>query len=130
MKILAFYQDRQQLLLLDRFLRPISSTTLTDFDFNGTVRAAALASDDGFWLFNETNFSLSKLDTRLRKLTSETPLNLILDKDRFDVRMIREYQNMVYMLDYNGGIYVFDNFGNYKKKLPYQGISYIGFSNN
>lgn len=130
MKILAFYQDRQQLLLLDRFLRPISSTSLSDFDLNGTIRAAALASDDSFWLFNETDFSLSKLDTRLRRITSDTPLNLILDKDRFDIRMIREYQNMVYLLDYNGGIYVFDNLGNYKKKLPYSGLSYIGFRSN
>lgn len=130
MKILAFYQDRQQLLLLDRFMRPISSTTLSEFDFSGTVRAAALSSDDGFWLFNETDFSLNKLSTQLRKITSDTPLNLILDKDRFDVRMIREYQNMVYMLDYNGGIYVFDNLGNYKKKLLHQGLSYIGFRNN
>lgn len=130
MKILAFYQDRQQLLLLDRFLRPISSTSFSDYDLNGTIRAAALASDDGFWLFNETGFSISKLDMRQRRITSETPLNLILDRDRFDIRMIHEYQNMVYMLDYNGGIYVFDNLGNYKKKLPYTGIPYISFRNN
>ena len=130
MKILAFYQDRQQLLLLDRFLRPISSISLADFNFDGTIRAAALASEDGFWLFNETDLSLNKLDTRLRKVITETPLNLILDREHFDIRMIREYQNMVYLLDFNGGIYVFDNLGNYKKKLPFTGISYINFQNN
>src|SRR5690606_13029589 len=97
---------------------------------NGTIRAAALASDDSFWLFNETEFALSKLDTRLRKITSNTPLNLILDKDRFDIRMIREYQNMVYLLDFNGCIYLFDNLVNYKKKLPYTGLSYLSFQNN
>lgn len=130
MKILAFYQDRQQFLLLDRFLRPISSTSFSDYNLNGTVRTAALASDDGFWLFNETNFSLSKLDMRQRRVTLETALNLILDRDRFDIRMIREYQNMVYMLDYNEGVYVFDNLGNYKKKLPYPELAHIGFRNN
>lgn len=127
MKILAFYFDRQQLLLLDRFLRPISSTSLLDFDFDGTIRAAGLASGDGFWLFNETTFSLGKLDTRLRKIISDTPLNLILDRERFDIRMVREYQNMVYLLDYSGGIYIFDNLGNYKNKLPITGVSYIDF---
>ncbi len=130
MKLLAFYFDRQQLLLLDRFLRPISSTSLLDFDFDGTIRAAGLASEDGFWLFNESTFTLGKLNTQLRKIVSETPLNLILDRERFDIRMIREYQNMVYLLDYSGGIYVFDNLGNYKKKLPITGVAYIDFKDN
>lgn len=130
MKVLLFYQDRQELLLLDRFLRPIGTTRLLDLDYLNTVRAATLASDEGFWLFNETNFSLDKLDLRLGKITSETPLNLILERERFDVRMVREYQNMIYLLDFNNGIYVFDNLGNYKNKLPFTGVSYINFRKN
>ena len=130
MKVLAFYADRQELLLLDRFLTPITSVALADFEINNTVKAAALASDDGFWLFDETDFKLSKLDLRLRKITIETPLNLVLDRNKFDIRMLREYQNQVYLLDYNSGIYVFDNLGNYKQKLPITGVSHIGFLNN
>lgn len=130
MKMLLFYQDRQELLLLDRFMRPISSINLADINYKGIAKAASLAADDGFWLFDETNVTLSKLDVRLRKATIETPLNLILDKEHFDVRMLREYQNMVYLLDFNSGIFVFDNLGNYLKKLPFKGLSYIGFRNN
>ncbi|HEY4652846.1 MAG TPA: hypothetical protein VIG72_15635 [Pontibacter sp.] len=130
LKILLFNEDRQELLVLDRFLSPITSVLLPDFEINGTVRAAALATDDGFWLFNETDFKLSKLDMRLRRAVAETSLNLVLDKSRFDVRMLREYQHQVYLLDYNSGIYVFDNLGNYKQKLPFTGLSYIGFLNN
>lgn len=130
MKLLLFYEDRQELVLLDRFMRPIAATRLTDLGYMGNVRAATLASDDSFWLFNESDFTLSKLDMRYQQPIVETPLALILDKDRFDVRFIREYQNTVYLLDYNGGIYVFDNLGNYKKKLPFTGVSYIGFKGN
>ncbi|RDV15099.1 hypothetical protein DXT99_10520 [Pontibacter diazotrophicus] len=130
MKILLFYEDRQTLLLLDRFLRPISSTDLRDINYEGIARAATLSSDDSFWLFDETNLTLSKLDLRLRKVTVETPLNLILDRERFDVRQLREYQNMLYLLDFNNGIYVFDNLGNYKKSIPFKGLSYIAFRGN
>ncbi|MBF9252271.1 hypothetical protein I2I11_03110 [Pontibacter sp. 172403-2] len=130
MKMLLFYQDRQDVMLLDRFMRPISSINLTDVNYQGIAKAASLAADDGFWLFDETNVTLSKLDAHLRKPVIETPLNLILDKEHFDVRMLREYQNMVYLLDYNSGIFVFDNLGNYLKKLPLTGVSYIGFRNN
>ena len=127
MKILLFYEDRQALLLLDRFLRPISSTNLRDINYEGIATAATLSADDSFWLFDETNLTLSKLDLRLREVTVETPLNLILDRERFDVRQLREYQNMLYLLDYNNGIYVFDNLGNYKKSIPFKGLEYMGF---
>ena len=130
MKVFLFYEDRQELTLLDRFMRPIANTRLTDLGYMGNVQAATLTSDDSFWLFNESDFTLSKLDLRYQKPIIETPLNLILDKARFDVRFIREYQNMVYLLDYNGGVYVFDNLGNYKKKLPFTGVSYIAFKGN
>ena len=130
MKILLFYEDRQSLLLLDRFLRPISSTELRDLNYQGIAKVATLAADDGFWLFDETNLTLSKLDLRLRSVSAETPLNLILDKACFDVRQLREYQNMLYLLDYNKGIYVFDNLGNYKKSVALKGISHIGFRGN
>lgn len=130
MKIFLFYEDRQSILLLDRFLRPISSTELRDINYEGIAKAATLSADDGFWLFDETNLTLSKLDLRLRNVTVETPLSLILDRERFDVRQLREYQNMLYLLDYNNGIYVFDNLGNYKKSIPLEGIGYIGFRGN
>lgn len=130
MKVLLFYEDRQSLLLLDRFLRPISSTDLRDINYEGIAKAATLSADDSFWLFDETNLTLSKLDLRLRKVTVETPLNLILDRERFDVRQLREYQNMLYLLDYNNGIYVFDNLGNYKKSIPIKGLAYVGFRGN
>ncbi len=130
MKVFLFYEDRQELMLLDRFMRPIASTRLTDLGYMGNVQAATLTSDDSFWLFNESDFTLSKLDLRYQKPIIETPLGLILDKARFDVRFMREYQNMLYLLDYNGGVYVFDNLGNYKTKLPFTGLTYIGFKGN
>jgi hypothetical protein len=130
MKVFLFYEDRQELMLLDRFMNPIASTRLTDLGYMGNVQAATLTSDDSFWLFNESDFTLSKLDLRYQKPIIETPLDLILDKARFDVRFLREYQNMLYLLDYNGGVYVFDNLGNYKTRLPFTGLTYIGFKSN
>ncbi|MDX5437354.1 MAG: hypothetical protein LPK03_09180 [Pontibacter sp.] len=130
MKVLLFYEGNQELVLLDRFLRPISRSDLLDYNYSGTARLAAPAADDSFWLFDETSLTLSKLDPRLRQVTIETPLNLLLDQAKFDVRQLREYQNQLYLLDYNTGILVFDNLGNYKTKLPYTKLNHIGFRNN
>ncbi|AKD03265.1 hypothetical protein POKO110462_04105 [Pontibacter korlensis] len=130
MKIVLFYEGSQELVLLDRFLRPISTSNLLDLQYEGMAKVAAPAADQGYWLFDETSLTLGKLNPSIRQLTVETPLNLLLNREQFDVRQLREYQNLVYLLDYNSGILIFDNLGNYKKKLPYNGLSHIGFRNN
>ncbi|SFG87957.1 hypothetical protein [Pontibacter chinhatensis] len=130
MKIMLFYEGSQEITLLDRFLRPISTTGLLNLQYEGTAKVAAPAGDLGYWLFDETRLSLGKLDPSTRQLSVETPLNLLLSQEQFDVRQLREYQNLVYLLDYNSGILIFDNLGNYKKRLPIDGLQHIGFRNN
>lgn len=125
-KTLLFYDDRQQITLLDRFLTPITSARLSDFT-DGIVRAAALAADDRIWLLNESEITLNKIDLRYPDAIVKTQLNQILNKTAGDIRFMREYQNNLYILDHHFGIYVFDNMGTYKKKLPLTNLNYIGF---
>lgn len=125
-KTLLFYDDRQQITLLDRFLTPITSARLSDFT-NGIIRTATLAADDRIWLLNESDITLSKVDIRYPDAVLKTELNQILTESAGDIRFMREYQNNLYILDGVSGIYIFDNMGNYKKKLPIAGVNYIGF---
>jgi len=125
-KILVFYDDRQQVLLLDRFLAPITQLRLTDF-LDGQIRAATLAPDDRLWLFNESDLTLRQFDPTPQRLTLSTPLDLIIGRSRPDFRFLRQYQNNLYLLDRTSGVFVFDNLGNYRKKLPFTGLSTIGF---
>jgi hypothetical protein len=125
-KTLLFYQDRQQLLFLDRFLTPLSTIRLSDLS-DGLVRLATLAQDDQLWVLNESDFSLQKIDPRYPDARLQTSLNQLLNADTYDFRLLREYQNNLYLLDANSGIYLFDNMGNFKKKLPVRGITSLGF---
>jgi len=125
-KILLFYDDRQQITLLDRFLTLISSARLSDFT-DGIIRAATLAADDRIWLLNESDYTLNKVDIRYPEAALKTQLNQILNKDQNDSRFMREYQNNLYMVDRLSGIYVFDNMGTYKTRLPLTGLNYVGF---
>lgn len=128
-KILVFQDDRQQIILLDRFLTTISSARLADLT-DGIIRTATLANDDQFWLLNESDFTLTKRNLFQPQVALNTPLNLLLDKKQYDIRFMREYQNNLYLVDRLSGIYIFDNMGNYKKRLPVMGISYLGFKGN
>lgn len=125
-RILLFYDDQQQIVLLDRFLAPITTTRLSNH-VDGLVKIASLAADNKVWAFNESNFSLHKLDLQYPEASRTVPLDLVLNKNQYDIRFLREYQNQVYLIDKNSGIYVFDNLGNYQKKLPFTGLSYVGF---
>jgi hypothetical protein len=56
-----------------------------------------------------------------------TPLDLIIGHSRPDFRFLRQYQNNVYLVDHTSGIFVFDNLGNYRKKLLFTGLDFITF---
>ena len=125
-KILVFYDDRQQLLLLDRFLAPITQVRTADF-LDGTIRVATIAPDDRLWLFDESNIVLEQFDPNQQRPTIRTPMDLLIGRSKPDFRFLRQYQNNVYLVDRVNGIFVFDNLGNYRKKLPFAGLSYVGF---
>jgi len=124
--VLVFYDDRQQVLLLDRFLAPLSEVRLADV-FEGIVRTATLAPDGLVWLLDESTLSLRELDPQTLRLVQTTPLDLIIGRARPDFRALRFYQNNLYLVDHNSGIFVFDNLGNFRKKLPFEGLDFIAF---
>ncbi|AKQ44740.1 hypothetical protein TH63_02445 [Rufibacter radiotolerans] len=125
-KITVFYEDRQRVQLLDRFLTPLGLADLREYT-QGTIRAATLAADDRLWLFDETTFRLLKIDTRVNQIVYENPLELLLARQQQDVTFLREYQNKLYMVDRLSGIFVFDNMGNYQKKIALPNLTYVGF---
>ena len=94
---------------------------------DGTVRVATLAPDNHIWLLDESNLVLREYDPSTQRLVQNTPLDLLIGRSRPDFRFLRQYQNNIYLLDRSTGIYVFDNLGTFKKKLPFAGLSTVGF---
>ena len=123
---LLFSDDRQQLVLLDRFLALISEVRLGEV-LDGTVRVATLAPDNFIWLLDESTLTLREFDPNTLRAVQNTPLDLLIGRTRPDFRFIRQYQNNIYLVDRSTGVYVFDNLGNYRKKLLFPGLSTIGF---
>jgi streptogramin lyase len=130
MQVFLFYRDLQAYTYLSRFLT--SNKQITHFNTSaiGFARLATVASDERIWVFDDTDFSLKKIDPFNQQVVVDVPLSLILPSAEYNINYIREYQNMLYVNDANAGVLVFDNFGNYKKKLPFSGLSYLGFREN
>lgn len=124
LRILVFYEDYQEYLILDRFLNQTSSYTFEPA-FVGFAKTMSLALDNRLWVFDNTDFSLKKYDPISKTNLLVTPLDLLLDPISHNINFIREYQNLLFVNDKHSGILLFDNLGNYKKTLAYPGLDYI-----
>ena len=124
-KVLAFYDDRQALTLFDRFLSPIAAIQFADYPATAErlIRAATLAPDGTIWLYDERQLALVRLDPRDPGAATAVPLDLVLTSPRSDIRALHAYQNKLYLVDRATGIYVFDIFGAFSRKIALPGLT-------
>lgn len=126
LKILAFYRDLQRFTWLNRFLTPTETHNLPP-EIIGFARLLNYSNDGWIWLFDEQDFSLKKYDFRSQKIIIRTPCDLIFPTQNYQISFLREYQNQVFLVDKNFGIFLFDNFGNFKKNLQIRNVNFINF---
>lgn len=117
LRIFAFYDYYQEYLITDRFLtQPVrakfSSATL---DF---VEIASQSQDNNIWLVENSGLRLVKYSPATQTILTETFLSSIVDSRNPSFSFVKEYQNQVFLVDKNSGIYVFDNLGNFSRKIP------------
>ncbi len=131
MKVLVFYRDLQQYVLLDRFLTPLAGypyPARLPAERIGFARVLTLAFDDQLWVFDDTDFSLKKYNPQSQSVTIHSPMGLVLDAKDYHINFMREYQSQVFVNDRNSGIMVFDNLGNYRTQLPFPNVEFFHFS--
>ena len=121
MRLFAFYRDFQEYVMLNRFLDQTSRQKFESEDI-GFVRLATLASDNNLWVFDENDISIKKYNPQLNKVIAKVALDLMFGQKRQEIIYLKEYQNLLYLVDKNSGIWVFDNLGNFKKKMIYSDI--------
>jgi hypothetical protein len=129
-QIFLFQKDLQRFSLLDRFLADTKQSANFNANEVGFARAATIASDGQVWVFDESDFSLKKLNSSTHKVSLNVPLGLVLLASNYNINYMREYQNLLFINDVQSGILVFDIFGNYKKVLPFSGLTQFGFYQN
>lgn len=122
----AFYSDFQEYVILDRFLLADDNTRLNTENV-GYARLASPSQDGNLWVLDESNFQLKKIDLRTQNILFSTPLDLLLKPGNYNLTYMREYQNQLYICDGKGPILLFDQMGNFKKRLPIKEVSWIGF---
>ena len=116
LKILLFYRDFARIQLLNKQLAVASTIELRDIDIMQPL-VVCQSSLDGYWIFDQRDFTLKKIDVNLRVLFKSNDMNQTLGYPLEPVSMI-ESNDYVYMNNPATGILVFDKYGSYYKTIP------------
>ena len=128
-KIFGFFKENQSYLILDRFLNPLNEALLNS-SIIGNVSETAYAPDNNLWIFDQSDLSVKKIDLINNTIHTVISVSLFINSEVWDIKQIEEYQNRLYLYNSNRDVYVFDNLGNYIKKLQIKPSCNFWFEND
>jgi hypothetical protein len=113
-KLLVWYADYRSAVLLDRNMTELGGK----LDFSSTewseARTVAPAADGNFWLYDEANFHLRKIDATATLLRESQEMNLLIDRP-VHIHQICDNGSTVAALDTAWGVVLFDAFAQYQR---------------
>jgi hypothetical protein len=114
---LLFYKDFSTVVLLDRFL---TSRATIDLRRHQILQPGAAASsyDNKIWIFDEYDNKLKKIDEQGNKLLETPDFRSVFNEAVRPQKIIND-NGLVFLTDTAHGIYIFDNYGSFKKRLPF-----------
>lgn len=126
LKLLLYYKDYSSIVILDRLLAVRSSIDLRRNNLL-QVNAIGLSYDNNIWVFDEYDNKLKKINEE-GKLLLETPDLRMVFSQSISPKQILDHNNQLYLYDPTNGLYIFDQLGSFKRKIPVTGWSNIGIT--
>lgn len=118
LRILIYYKDQQLVGFLDNTLSWHNEPrNLNRAGILSSTAACHSFQNNSFWVFDQDNFSLKRLDRNMKIVSETQNLSAIFDHDFYVIRM-KEIQNQLYIQVEDQGLFIFDIFGTFIKKLP------------
>jgi hypothetical protein len=123
LKPLLFYKDFSTVVILDRLLANRSSLDLRRYNVLQPT-AITLSYDNNIWVFDQFDYKLKKLDESGALLLQTTDFRQLFHQTITPQRIIND-NGFLYLADSTQGIYVFDNYGAFKRKIQLKGWNNI-----
>lgn len=115
LKPLLFYKDFSTVVVLDRFLARRTSLNLRTVNIL-QPSAISLSYDNNIWVFDQYDNKLKKIDETGNVLLETVDFRNLFDKGIAPQKIIND-NGLVYLADSAAGIFVFDNYGSFKRKV-------------
>lgn len=120
MKLMVYYKDYSTVVLLDNTLSEISKINLSAINIVQPP-VVCMSSDGNFWVMDETENRLKKIDAQL-KVVAESEMLSGISEINIQPQMMVEENNLLYVSDSTQGIFVFDRLGNFSNKISLKGL--------
>ena len=128
LKLLLFYKDFSTVVVLDRFLATLNTLNLRKFSLL-QPGAIGMSYDDHIWVFDEYDNKLKKIDHQGNRLLETTDFRTVFNQSVSPQKIIND-NGLVYLADTTNGVFVFDNYGSFKKKIPLMNWQSIAVNSN
>lgn len=122
MKVILYAPDQMKLTFLDSRLGEMNEKM--DFFRMGfeQVTLAATSFGNGVWVYDPIKFQLIRYNQNLEEDYRSLNLAQLFRVEFFPTHLI-EVNQKVFLTDPNHGVFVFDIYGNYLRKIPIKGIN-------
>lgn len=127
LKPLLFYKDFSTVVVLDRLLANRVSLDLRRYNVLQPT-AVALSYDNNIWVFDQYDNKLKKLDESGNLLLETTDFRQLLAQSISPQKIFND-NGLVYLMDSAKGVFVFDNYGSFKRKIEAKEWSYVDVYN-
>lgn len=129
LKVLLFSPDQMKVIFLDSRLGEIRDPIRLLNRGYEQVTVAATSHSNGFWIYDAIKFEMIRFDQNLEVMQRSANLSQLLRIEFYPNYMV-EVNNRVYLNDPDHGVFVFDIFGNYLKRLPIKGMDRLSIAND
>lgn len=128
LKLLLFYKEFSTVVILDRFLANQSTVDLKRFSI---LNPSAIGNsyDNNIWVYDEYDNKLKKIDEQGKKLLETSDFRTVFDQSISPQKILND-NGLVYLADTAYGVFVFDNYGTFKRRIPIKNFQTIAVANN
>lgn len=127
LKPLLFYKDFSSVVILDRLLANRTTVDLRRYNIF-QPSAIALSYDNNIWVFDAYDNKLRKIDETGTIQLETSDFRQLFGKSIAPQKIIND-NGLVYLADSAAGIFIFDNYGTFKKRLELKGWTNIEVHN-
>lgn len=127
LKVFLYSQKEKKIQFLDHHLSELDTRL---FDPSLTVNPLLVCpgnENNKFWIFDNVELAIKKVDISTSHIDVNSPVEEEWSNLLTHVVFMREYQNMVFLLDSANGIFIFNNLGKAIIHIAIAGLSFFNF---
>jgi hypothetical protein len=136
LRTVLYFKDYRTILVLDRLMQVVNKIDLRKAGIF-QVKAVAQSYDNLFWIFDEQESKLKKIDEEGKQVLTTADLRLVFTEPIIPSNLF-DLGGYVYLYDQKNGLFIFDYYGALKNKIAFidwrqvhpVGKQIVGIKNN